>query len=57
MARVAKLAVMDAQLRPIPKLEDRIRRLESAQAKMMGAVAAISAPLVGVIVTLIAMHH
>ena len=56
MARVAKLAVMDAQLRPIPKLEDRIRRLESAEAKMMGAVAAISA-LVGVIVTLIAMHH
>jgi flagellar biosynthesis/type III secretory pathway protein FliH len=56
MARAEKLAVMDEQLRPIPKLEDRIRRLESAEAKMIGAVAAISG-LVGVIATLIATHH
>jgi hypothetical protein len=51
-----KLAVMREQLKRIPDHEDRIRVLESAKAKLIGAAAAVSA-LVSAIVTLIATHH
>ena len=51
-----ELAVLREQLKAIPDHEDRIRKLESAKAKLIGAVAVVYVA-VSVIVALIAAHH